>query len=813
MGLVFRARVSGAVDSAGTPTGDTRASEWVAVKVLRPELAGDSRAREYFENEARHQMLMEHPHILKVSEVGEHKGRPYYVMPCVDGGTLAGVLAGGAELSPDRIVEVSLQVAEGLAYAHSRGVIHRDLKPSNILFDHEGGVRLADFGLARHLFNDPVLRLHTEHCLGTAPYMSPAVARGEAEDTRCDIYSLGAVMYEMAAGHPPYSGHTGKEVIARVVAGPPPPLPPPAEQEPGVAEGLTRVIQWTMARQLRDRYACVEDVINDLKRVRSGAVPRGPHALHPPPVTARRSVTRVGAVVAVLVALVLMVIFVPRGRESVATMATPVWNATGRLAVRAEFRLPEVRSWSGAKCGDWNADGETDVFLLEDNKLRVLSLDGEVLDQGAVAPEAAEDVFLDWARDVDGDGRDEAFVSWREGADAVISVLNQHFFQLATFRVPATASSKKPSIRQYGSVIRPVVLANLDDRGGRELIALLNTGYDKLPRSILCFDFDTGRLNWRYDTGAWLSGAAVAERPVGKRIAVVGSAPDNGVRGPDGTNDRHAYLYAFSAEGNLEWRVELGPYRYANLTTTSLTRSGEPGILVWLTSDGSWGNRKKVGEVHVFNWDGSETARYTAGASLVSCIAVALDSNEEPTVLATDNTGVLHQLDASLRLQRRVSIQTNAWNWVRPVVVGVADLNGDQRSEILIQTAQCELRSAWNIGRVDKGPTVLFSHNNSLVVLNSQLDPIAGHVIAPKWRNLNDFKVELRDPGLDGGAEILVLADRVAALNWREPRESFLPMPSSLQAQVSPNTPQPPVDSGEARNSSTASTNTWGASE
>ena len=180
----------------------------MAIKLLKPELAGDERAVHQFLVEARHMSRLDHPHILKVTEVCERPRGPYYVMPYLERGPLSRLIRPGVPLDRGTARRVAEQVADGVAYAHAKGLIHRDIKPSNVLLDGEGNAFVSDFGLVRTLYDDSVADVRQSQCGGTAPYVSPAVARGEAEDTRCDIYGVGAVLYEMLTGRPPYSGAT-----------------------------------------------------------------------------------------------------------------------------------------------------------------------------------------------------------------------------------------------------------------------------------------------------------------------------------------------------------------------------------------------------------------------------------------------------------------------------------------------------------------------------------------------------------------------------------------------------------------------------
>jgi uncharacterized delta-60 repeat protein len=200
-------------------------------------------------------------------------------MPHLAGGSLSERIH-RQPLDEAMTLHIARQVAAALAYAHSRGLIHRDLKPSNILLDdaEQAQAYLADFGLSRPLDNDTLLDLEHSQCVGTVAYMSPAVAKGEAEDTRCDIYSFGAVLREMLTGRPPYEGRSALDVLRQVMATPPEPI---SIVNPDAHPGLVQVADGAMARDLRDRYATMADVIADLDRVTRGQDPLGVHG-HPP---------------------------------------------------------------------------------------------------------------------------------------------------------------------------------------------------------------------------------------------------------------------------------------------------------------------------------------------------------------------------------------------------------------------------------------------------------------------------------------------------------------------------------------------------
>lgn len=247
---------------------------YVAIKIIKPEYAAMKGAVGRFLTSGRHMYQMSHPSILKVLEVSDNPQRPYFVMPFVAEGSLSDRIKPGVMLPETMIVRVTRQIADALHYAHSKGIVHRDLKPDNILVDAENHAFLTDFGLIRTVFNDPEVHAQHREIAGTAPYMSPLIARGHAEDTRCDIYSLGAVLYQMLTGVPPYQGTDADDIIRQVLAGPPRPI---RELNPNAPAKLVKIVEGAMARNLRDRYAQMSDIVRDLDRVATGQQPLGPH--------------------------------------------------------------------------------------------------------------------------------------------------------------------------------------------------------------------------------------------------------------------------------------------------------------------------------------------------------------------------------------------------------------------------------------------------------------------------------------------------------------------------------------------------------
>jgi serine/threonine protein kinase/sugar lactone lactonase YvrE len=248
----------------------------VALKMVRPELVPNQQMVHRFVKEAGHLQKLKHPNVMPVLEVSDRAQGPYFVMPFFQRGSLAQRIKPGQPLDAADALDIALQVAEGLKFAHQRGIIHRDLKPANILLGEAGQACLADFGLARTMFNDSIVDVERDQFEGTAPYLSPGVAAGNAEDTRCDIYAFGALLYEMLTGEPPYAGRDSRDIRQQILAGPPKPI---RSRQPQADPALTAVAQGAMARQLRERYADMADVVADLQRIKQGKTPLGPHGL------------------------------------------------------------------------------------------------------------------------------------------------------------------------------------------------------------------------------------------------------------------------------------------------------------------------------------------------------------------------------------------------------------------------------------------------------------------------------------------------------------------------------------------------------
>jgi serine/threonine protein kinase len=285
----------------------------VALKILADHLAGDATFRDRFEREARLAARLSHPNVVRVFDVGESDGRPFIVMEYVEGDTLADELGRHGPLRPDRAVELALPICSGLEAAHDSGLVHRDVKPRNLLLRPDGVLKIADFGIARAAESTRLTEIGT--ILGTAAYLAPEQAQGLEATPAADLYSLGAVLYELLTGRVPYTSTSLVELIAKQQAGPPAPIGE-------VPAALELAVISCLEPDPSERPASAGALADELAAAQAPTIPLERGAPGPPVLHVGSQRRRWGAVVLLALALVALY-FVVRSRNTGAPAPAP----------------------------------------------------------------------------------------------------------------------------------------------------------------------------------------------------------------------------------------------------------------------------------------------------------------------------------------------------------------------------------------------------------------------------------------------------------------------------------------------------------
>jgi serine/threonine protein kinase len=254
MGEVYRAR-------------DQRLKRDVAIKVLPASFSADADRLRRFEQEAQSAGALNHPNITAVHDLGSHEGAPYIVTELLEGETLRAALSGG-ELSQRKAIDYALQIANGLAAAHEKGIVHRDLKPENLFVLNDGRIKILDFGLAKLTQADDAGSLATNLptetrgtepgvVLGTLGYMSPEQVKGKPADSRSDIFSFGAILYEMLSGQRAFRGDSAAETMSAILREEPPDL---SVTNQSISPGLERIVRHCIEKSPEQRFHSAHDV-------------------------------------------------------------------------------------------------------------------------------------------------------------------------------------------------------------------------------------------------------------------------------------------------------------------------------------------------------------------------------------------------------------------------------------------------------------------------------------------------------------------------------------------------------------------------
>ena len=359
MGEVYRAK-------------DPRLGREVAIKVLPPSFSRDPDRLRRFEQEARAAGGLNHPNILAIHDIGTHDGSPFVVSELLEGETLRARLAGGA-FAPRKAISHALQIAHGLAAAHEKGIVHRDLKPENIFVTKDGRVKILDFGLAKlvekeessQITNLPTAGTEPGVVLGTVGYMSPEQARGRPADPRSDIFSFGAILYEMLSGNRAFRGDSAADTMGAILMKEPPDL---SQTNRDITPGLERAVRHCLEKDPEQRFHSAHDLAFDLETLSDASAPAsGAQAIGRKPAWRRGSALGLaGVVAAALLVVVAVLLWRARGGKT----GAPSPSAPGRKSVAV---LP-FQNLSPDPENAFFADGMTEDILTQLARVRDLKV-------------------------------------------------------------------------------------------------------------------------------------------------------------------------------------------------------------------------------------------------------------------------------------------------------------------------------------------------------------------------------------------------------------------------------------------------------
>lgn len=751
MGLVYEAeRITTA---EGSPL--AAKTESVAIKILRPELTSNPKAVRHFLREVRFQSNMDHPGILPVLDVGDDEKEPWFSMPLMREGSLADRLAREGILPDADISRIAGGVARALDYAQrTKGILHRDIKPANVLLDSEGAPVIMDFGLARQIDSDSIHEFQPSHKLGTAAYMSPQIAKGDA-DLQCDVYAFGALIYEMLVGRPPYQGDTSESILEQIRKASSPPI---SEVNPAAPKHWVNVAEGCLARPSVDRYPSMSAILEDIERIERGESPTGRIPVH----RSNRSWVSTSFLILPLLAIIAALI---AGKDSPNPIPTKVIDqpsdstrvqprgSTLRIELASgPIRHPDVPHWGPGRISDSRADGPKRTYVpnrLRD-KILIFSHTGELVDSFPIGADGGTNINLTTLKDIGGDPREEVIVNWLSEGQAMLRVFSPTGTPGKQFQFQGS-DTFLPDSSPYWSHLKAHDIFDIEPDGHTDLIATINSGEELTPRGVCIFDFTSGKLTWSFSTRGWAYQVRTMDISPADELDLVfvTAAVNNEGKPDDPHSDAHSWIFCVGHDNQRIWSRQLGDeYTYPRFLDKSPPRDSP----IILSLAGAKHARAKVGKSSIgkmlaIGLDGTIATNLDVEAYIEDMIRF------EDDILITDENGTMHRVDKELkRIKSETPLrefkEAKIWqqnpNGAKIIAsfLGVEDLNNDGRTEVVLSVYRQDAEKR--------------QHECDLVILNSEMKEITRRRFQEISKSTNGFVAELHDMDGDGRKEIVI---------------------------------------------------------